>query len=115
VLVDVIEDNDAGGELAAEAVELTSVDADVEDSGESAEDSDDDRSVGELAVEPMEAGELVAVNTGSGRPPHRSQRAGLPHWAPTSGMWRRSGPPGKGALRGRGVAIGSRCGPSVPR
>jgi hypothetical protein len=51
----------------------------------------------------------------TGRPPHRSQRAGLPHWAPTSGMWRRSGPPDKGASRGRGVAIGSRCGPSVPR
>lgn len=33
----------------------------------------------------------VAVGTalrlaGSGRPPHRSQRAGLPHWAPTSGF-----------------------------
>ena len=30
--------------------------------------------------------EVVAVGTAlSGRPPHRSQRAGLPHWAPTSG------------------------------
>ncbi len=29
---------------------------------------------------------VVAVGTAlSGRPPHRSQRAGLPHWAPTSG------------------------------
>ena len=28
-----------------------------------------------------------AVGTAlSGRPPHRSQRAGLPHWAPTSGV-----------------------------
>jgi hypothetical protein len=43
---------------------------------------------------------------GLGRPPHRSQRAGLPHWAPTLGVRRRSGPPGKGAARGPGVAIG---------
>jgi hypothetical protein len=32
----------------------------------------------------------VAVGTAlSGRPPHRSQRAGLPHWAPASGQTRR--------------------------
>jgi hypothetical protein len=35
-----------------------------------------------------------------GRPPHRSQRAGLPHWAPTSGEWRRSAPRGRDAARG---------------
>ena len=45
----------------------------------------------------------VAVGTaprpyGFGPPPHRSQRAGLPHWAPTLGMWRRSGPPGQGCI-----------------
>ena len=29
---------------------------------------------------------VVAVGTAlTGGPPHRSQRAGLPHWAPTSG------------------------------
>jgi hypothetical protein len=41
-----------------------------------------------------------------GRPPRRSQRAELPHWAPTSGVWRRSAPPGRGASRGRVVATG---------
>ena len=50
----------------------------------------------------------------SGRPPHRSQRAGLPHWAPNLGRWRRSEPPDKGASRGPGGAIGQRCGPSAP-
>ena len=31
----------------------------------------------------------VAVGTAlAGGPPHRSQRAGLPHWAPTLGVWR---------------------------
>ncbi len=34
-----------------------------------------------------------------GRPPHRSQRAGLPHWAPTLGVWRRRAPPGRDASR----------------
>jgi len=35
----------------------------------------------------------VAVGTAlAGGPPHRSQRAGLPHWAPTLGAWRRSAP-----------------------
>jgi len=34
---------------------------------------------------------LVAVGPAlSGGPPHRSQRAGLPHWAPTLGVWRRN-------------------------
>jgi len=33
----------------------------------------------------------VAVGTAlAGGPPHRSQRAGLPHWAPTLGKWRRN-------------------------
>ena len=32
---------------------------------------------------------MVAVGTAlAGGPPHRSQRAGLPHWAPTLGVWR---------------------------
>ena len=58
----------------------------------------------------------VAVGTAlAGGPPHRSQRAGLPHWAPTSGAWRRSAPPGMGAGCGSGVATGWRCGPSWPR
>jgi hypothetical protein len=36
----------------------------------------------------------VAVGTPVTRsPPLRSQRAALPHWAPTSGVWRRSGGP----------------------
>ena len=58
----------------------------------------------------------VAVGTAlAGGPPHRSQRAGLPHWAPTLGEWRRSGPPGRDASRGGEVAIESGCGSSVPR
>jgi len=48
-----------------------------------------------------------------GRPPHRSQRAGLPHWAPTLGEWRRSAPRGRDASRGRVAATGSRSGASV--
>ena len=40
----------------------------------------------------------VAVGTAlAGGPPHRSQRAGLPHWAPTLGVWQRSAPPGRDA------------------
>src|SRR5215471_17261255 len=51
----------------------------------------------------------VAVGTAlTGGPPHRSQRAGLPHWAPTLGEWRRSVPRGRDALRGRGAATGLR-------
>jgi TPR repeat protein len=35
--------------------------------------------------------EKVAVGTTlPDGPPHRSQRAELPHWAPTSGVWRKS-------------------------
>jgi MFS superfamily sulfate permease-like transporter len=48
-----------------------------------------------------------------GRPPHRSQRAGLPHWAPTLGEWRRSVLPGRDASRGRAVATGLRSGASA--
>ena len=40
----------------------------------------------------------IAVGTAlTGGPPHRSQRAGLPHWAPALGVWRQSVPPGRGA------------------
>ena len=36
---------------------------------------------------PVYPGAFVAVGTAlTGGPPHRSQRAGLPHWAPTSGV-----------------------------
>ena len=62
------------------------------------------------------ASRRVAVGTAlAGGPPHRSQRAGLPHWAPTLGVWRRSAPPGRDACRGRVVATGSRSGASAPR
>src|SRR5206468_3339098 len=41
---------------------------------------------------------MVAVGTPvARRPPHRSVQALLTHTAPTSGAWRRSGRPGKGA------------------
>src|SRR5487761_258286 len=41
---------------------------------------------------------LFAVGTAlSGGPPHRSQRAELPHWAPTLSGWRRNGLRGKDA------------------
>ena len=41
---------------------------------------------------------LIAVGTAlTGGPPRRSQRAGLPHWAPALGVWRQSVPPGRGA------------------
>jgi hypothetical protein len=44
----------------------------------------------------QEAGTRVAVGTAlAGSPSLRSQRAGLPHWAPTMGGWRRT------ALRAR--------------
>src|SRR6266540_5203100 len=37
-------------------------------------------------IEPTDVGVQVAVGTAlAGGPPHRSQRAGLPHWAPASG------------------------------
>ena len=43
-------------------------------------------------------GVKVSVGTAlSCRPPHRSQRAELPHWAPTSGVWRRIDRLGTGA------------------
>jgi DNA-binding SARP family transcriptional activator len=46
------------------------------------------------------------------RPPHTSQRAGLPHWAPTLGEWWRSVPPRRDASRGRAAATGLRSGAS---
>ena len=59
---------------------------------------------------------VVAVGTAlTGGPPRRSQRAGLPHWAPTLGVWRRSGPQGMGACCGLAVATGLPSGSSVPR
>jgi hypothetical protein len=43
-------------------------------------------------------GKLVAVGTAiAGGPPRRSQRAGLPHWAPVMGTWRRTAFRAKGA------------------
>ena len=58
----------------------------------------------------------VAVGTAlTGGPPRRSQRAGLPHWAPALGVWRQSAPRGMGAGFGSGAASGSRGGPSEPR
>jgi GNAT superfamily N-acetyltransferase len=56
-----------------------------------------------------------AVGTAlTGGPPHRSQRAGLPHWAPTLGAWRRSALAGMDAQCGSGVSTGWRCGSSWP-
>ena len=41
---------------------------------------------------------LVAVGTVlADGPPHRSQRAGFPHWAPVMGTWRRTAFRAKGA------------------
>jgi len=58
----------------------------------------------------------VAVGTAlAGGPPHRSQRAGLPHWAPTSGAWRRSVLRGTDASRERAAATVCGSGASVPR
>ena len=53
---------------------------------------------------PCRAG-AVAVGTAlAGRPPHRSQRADFPHWAPTSGQTRRRSH-GQGCwMRGKGKA-----------
>jgi hypothetical protein len=49
----------------------------------------------------------VAVGTAlAGGPPRRSQRAGLPHWAPTLGEWRRSASGERDASRGLAVATG---------
>ena len=57
----------------------------------------------------------VAVGTApTSGPPHKSQRAGLPHWAPALGVWR-SAPPGMGAGCGLGAATGWRGGSSWPR
>jgi hypothetical protein len=50
----------------------------------------------------------------AGGPPRRSQRAELPHRAPTLGAWRRSAPPGRDASRGRAVATGLRPGHPFP-
>ena len=63
---------------------------------------------------PVYPGAFVAVGTAlAGGPPHRSQRAGLPHWAPTLGGWRRSAPAGRDASCGRVVATVSRGGSSA--
>src|SRR5208337_1416601 len=63
---------------------------------------------------PRIPGPGVAVGTAlTGGPPRRSQRAGLPHWAPTLGVWRRSAPPGRDASRAPVVAIVSGSGPSA--
>src|SRR5664279_2420006 len=46
------------------------------------------------------ASSLIAVGTAlAGGPPHRSQRAELPHWAPTSGSTRRVGRQATGEAR----------------
>src|SRR5271169_2285071 len=56
----------------------------------------------------------VAVGTAlTGGPPRRSQRAGLPHWAPALGVWRRSGRWGRDAWCGVAVATGRRSGASA--
>ena len=58
----------------------------------------------------------VAVGTAlTGGPPRRSQRAGLPHWAPTLGEWRRSALRGTDASRERAAATVCGSGASVPR
>src|SRR5579859_887267 len=60
--------------------------------------------------------ERVAVGTAlAGGPPRRSQRAELPHWAPTLGAWRRSAPAGMDVRSGSGVSTGPRRGSSWPR
>jgi hypothetical protein len=53
------------------------------------------RLCGPQCTQPSAKGAVGTALTGG--PPHRSQRAGLPHWAPTLGVWRRSGPEGMGA------------------
>src|ERR1035441_8909712 len=64
---------------------------------------------------PRPAGTAVAVGTAlAGGPPRRSQRAGLPHWAPALGEWRRSAPAGRDASCGRAAATVSGSGPSAP-
>ena len=58
----------------------------------------------------------VAVGTAlAGGPPHRSQRAGLPHWAPTLGAQRRSVLRGTDASRERAAATVCGSGAFVPR
>ena len=57
----------------------------------------------------------VAVGTAlAGGPPHRSQRAGLPHWAPTLGAQRRSVLRGTDASRERAAATVCGSGAFVP-
>jgi hypothetical protein len=70
-----------------------------------------------ITVPPQVAAKTrVAVGTAlAGGPPHRSQRAGLPHWAPTSGAWRRSVLRGTDASRERAAATVCGSGASVPR
>ena len=51
---------------------------------------------------------------GSARPPHRSQRAELPHWAPTLGIWRKSAVQAKDARRERWEATIDYFGHSLP-
>ena len=60
--------------------------------------------------------DVVAVGTAlAGGPPRRSQRAGLPHWAPTSGEWRPAAARGRDASRALAVATVSGAGSSAPR
>ena len=58
----------------------------------------------------------IAVGTAlAGGPPRRSQRAGLPHWAPAMSIWRRTAARGMGAQFAAWVASVGRGAPSVPR
>src|SRR6266516_3039197 len=51
----------------------------------------------------------IAVGTAlTGGPPLRSQRAGLPHWAPASGGERRIASPGRGAALAASAATDRR-------
>src|ERR1700730_12954197 len=61
-------------------------------------------------------GARIAVGTAlTGGPPHRSQRAELPHWAPASGDERRIEYRGRGAARAGVATIGWRGDPYVAR
>ena len=61
-------------------------------------------------------GRGIAVGTAlAGGPPRRSQRAGLPHWAPAMSIWRRTAARGMGAQFAAWVASVGRGAPSVPR
>ena len=57
----------------------------------------------------------VAVGTAlAGGPPRRSQRAGLPHWAPVMSTWQRTACQAMDALSWSGGGNGWRCGSSAP-